>query len=111
MSRPAEAARSLGRRASHPLPACLPAPASSNNLYALNGSTGARLWTFTTGWDITSSPALGAGGTVVFGGGDNLLRAVDRRTGTLVWSLDCGGQVQSSPAVDAAGNVCVALAG
>jgi len=40
------------------------------NVYALNARTGAKLWSFTTGNFVHSSPAV-VNGTVYVGSGDN----------------------------------------
>jgi eukaryotic-like serine/threonine-protein kinase len=39
--------------------------------YALNASTGAKLWSYTTGGYVSSSPAV-ANGVVYVGGGSNV---------------------------------------
>ena len=39
-----------------------------NNVYALNATTGAKLWSYTTGGDVVSSPAVVNG--VVYVGSD-----------------------------------------
>jgi outer membrane protein assembly factor BamB len=45
-----------------------------NNIYALNGATGAKLWSFTTGSWVFSSPAV-ANGVVYVGSYDNSVYA------------------------------------
>jgi outer membrane protein assembly factor BamB len=45
-----------------------------NNVYALDASTGAKLWSYTTGNAIGSSPTV-ANGVVYVGSGDNNLYA------------------------------------
>ena len=84
---------------------------SSNNdsVYALNASTGAKLWSFPTGGSVTSSPAV-ANGVVYFGAYDfavtNLgyMYALNASTGAELWAYDAGGSLNnyseySSPAV------------
>jgi outer membrane protein assembly factor BamB len=69
-----------------------------NNLYALNATTGAKLWNYTTGGSVQSSPAV-ANGVVYVGSYDNNLYALNATTGTMLWSFTTGGGVYSSPAV------------
>jgi len=73
------------------------------HLYALNASTGARLWSYDTEKQVESSPAL-ANGVVYFGtqntsttGGS--LYALNASTGALLWSFLTGSSVISSPAI------------
>ena len=69
-----------------------------DNVYALNASTGARLWSYATGSYVFSSPAVG-NGVVYVGSGDYKVYALNAITGALVWSYTTGGDVDSSPAV------------
>ena len=69
-----------------------------NNVYALNATTGAKLWNFTTGGAVYSSPAV-ANGVVYVGSDDNDVYAVNAATGAELWSFATGGSVQSSPSV------------
>ena len=62
-----------------------------DNLYALNASTGAKLWSFTTGGEVIASPAV-ANGVVYIGSynqntNDGTMYALDARTGALLWSF------------------------
>ena len=66
-------------------------------VYALDGSTGALVWNYTTGNVVYSSPAV-AGGMVYVGSGYNVY-ALDASTGSFKWSNTTGGYVLSSPAV------------
>ncbi len=68
-----------------------------SNVYALNASTGAKLWSFTTGGGVDSSPAV-ANGVVYVGSGFNVY-ALNASTGAKLWSFTTGGGVESSPAV------------
>jgi outer membrane protein assembly factor BamB len=75
-------------------------------LYALNASTGAKLWSYTIPFGggnnaqavISSSPAV-ANGVVYFGALDHNVYAVNASTGALLWSYTTGNDVFSSPAV------------
>jgi outer membrane protein assembly factor BamB len=69
------------------------------NLYALDASDGSQQWSFTTGGDVSSSPAV-VDGTVYVGSGDSNLYAVDASDGTEQWSFATGDGVDSSPAID-----------
>ncbi len=66
---------------------------------------GAIKWSFRTGSDIKSSPAVGADGTVYFGSRDRRLYAL-RPDGAKKWSALTGGWVDSSPALARDGTVC-----
>ncbi|MGA8762433.1 MAG: PQQ-binding-like beta-propeller repeat protein, partial [Candidatus Sulfotelmatobacter sp.] len=68
------------------------------NVYALNASTGAKLWNFTTGRYVHSSPAI-ANGVVYVGSYDNKVYALDASTGAELWSYTTGKSVLSAPAV------------
>jgi outer membrane protein assembly factor BamB len=68
---------------------------NDNNLYALNATTGANLWSYTP---VGSSPAV-ANGVVYVGSNDNNLYALNATTGAKVWNYTTGGSVYSSPAV------------
>ena len=70
-----------------------------NDVYALNASTGAKLWSFYTGNEVGDSPAL-ANGVVYVATYNWIVYALNARTGTQLWSyfID-GGAVSPSPAV------------
>jgi len=71
----------------------------NDKLYALDGKTGAVLWTyFGDGASIYCSPAV-ANGVVYFASGDGDLYALNAKTGALLWSFGIGFQVNKSPAV------------
>ena len=64
--------------------------ANNNGLYAVNANTGAKLWDFTSGDSVFSSPAI-AGGIVYFGSSNNSkVYALDAKTGTPVWTFSAG---------------------
>jgi outer membrane protein assembly factor BamB len=69
-----------------------------NNVYAVNATTGARLWRYTTGGYVNSSPAV-VNGVVYFGSGDNNVYALNASTGGLLWKQANGGSGAFSPAV------------
>jgi outer membrane protein assembly factor BamB len=68
------------------------------NLYALNASTGALLWTYPAVSAVSSSPAV-ANGVVYFGSEDENLYALNASTGALLWKYTTGSAIESSPAV------------
>jgi len=67
-------------------------------VYALNATTGAYMWSYTTGMLIDSSPAV-SDGKVYVGSGDHKVYALNASTGALIWSYETGGPVDSSPVV------------
>ena len=68
------------------------------NVYALNESTGALIWSYATGGGVFSSPAV-TDGMVFVGSYDKNLYALNESTGALIWSYTSGDRVFSSPAV------------
>lgn len=74
------------------------------NIYALNASTGTKLWNFATNGVIFSSPAV-ANGVVYVGTEDTgsldggNLYALNAVTGAQLWSYNTGSIDLSSPAV------------
>ena len=81
-------------------------------LYALDGSTGSRKWTFTAGTAISSTAAIGTDGTVYFRD-DAKLYALSS-TGSLRWTFDLAGSTDgtySSPAIAADGTIYVGTNG
>jgi outer membrane protein assembly factor BamB len=63
---------------------------NDNNVYALNASTGAQLWSYSIGNFVGSSPAV-ANGVVYVGGGVANLYALNASTGAKLWSYPTGG--------------------
>ena len=57
-------------------------------MYALNASTGAKLWSYATAFYVESAPAVANG--VVYIGSDKLY-ALNASTGALLWSYAAGG--------------------
>ena len=63
---------------------------ADGNVYALNASTGAKLWSYATGSYVESSPAVANG--VVYGASDNGdVYALNASTGAKLWSYATGG--------------------
>jgi outer membrane protein assembly factor BamB len=72
-----------------------------------SADTGTLKWSYTTGYYIFSSPAIGADGTIYVGSLDNNLYAINPN-GTLKWSYKTGGSIiLSSPAIGADGTIYV----
>ena len=62
-----------------------------DNVYALNASTGAKLWSYTPPATLcTSSPAV-ANGVVYVGSQDGNVYALNASTGAMLWSYTTGG--------------------
>ena len=59
------------------------------SLYALNATTGKKLWSFPTG-DYVSTSAAVANGVVYFGSFDNKVYALNASTGAKLWMHACG---------------------
>jgi len=60
--------------------------------------TNQTLWSYTTGGNVRSSPAV-ADGKVYVGSRDSKVYCLNASTGSLIWSYTTGGFVYSSPAV------------
>ena len=72
---------------------------SDGNVYALDASSGAKLWSYATGASIEfSSPAV-ANGVVYVGSVDKNVYALNASTGAKLWSFTTGNLVNSSPTV------------
>jgi hypothetical protein len=70
--------------------------ASGNKVYALNASTGVKLWTYVIGTASVSSPSV-ANGVVYIGGGSNVY-ALNASTGAKLWSYTTGSAVVDTSA-------------
>jgi uncharacterized repeat protein (TIGR01451 family) len=71
---------------------------AGSDVFALNASTGAKLWSYPTGGGVDSSPAV-VNGVVYVGSFDKNIYALNASTGAKLWSFLTGGQVESSPTV------------
>jgi len=69
-------------------------------------ATAALKWSYTTGGEVSSSPAIGADGTVYVGSYDDKLYAFNP-DGSLKWFYTTGADVTCSPAIGADGTVYV----
>jgi outer membrane protein assembly factor BamB len=68
------------------------------NVYCLNATNGAVVWTYTTGSFVFSSPAV-VGGFVYVGSSDGHVYCLNGTSGSWVWNYTTGWFVYSSPAV------------
>ena len=68
---------------------------------------GDLIWEFRTESYVTSSPAIGADGTVYVGSDDRKVYALDGKIGANQWKFRTGSYVASSPAIGADGTVYV----
>jgi outer membrane protein assembly factor BamB len=71
---------------------------ADTNVYALNASTGVKLWSYATGNAVGSSPAV-AMGVVYVGSADSNVYALNAKTGVKLWKYKTSDEVDSSPAV------------
>ena len=69
-----------------------------NKVYALNARTGSLVWSYTTGYQVFSSPAV-ANGVVYVTSEDSNVYALNAKTGAKLWYTAFKHSVESSPAV------------
>ncbi len=75
--------------------------ALGKSIFALNITTGSKIWNYITGGEVTSSPAV-AYGRVYFVSGDGNIYALDALTGTKLWNYNMNEPsryMDSSPSV------------
>ena len=73
--------------------------------YAINGTSGVKLWEFEAGG--RSSPAIGSDGTVYVGSYDKKLYAINGKSGVKLWEFETGFEMESSPAIGSDGTIYV----
>ncbi len=73
-------------------------PFNTSNIYALNASTGVKLWSYTIEDEVLSSPAV-ANGVVYIGIEAGYLYALNASTGALLWSYETADAVESTAAI------------
>jgi outer membrane protein assembly factor BamB len=81
-------------------------------VYAFDASTGAVLWTFTTGYSVESSPALSTfqgRPTVLVGSSDGLLYSLFTSDGSQAWNATTptGGSLTTGVRLDSTGSAYV----
>jgi outer membrane protein assembly factor BamB len=79
------------------------------NIYCVDANSGAKIWQFTTGYRVASTPTI-VGGVLYTGSDDGSVYALDANTGAQLWRTSTGGktevfwisawQLRSSPIVD-----------
>jgi outer membrane protein assembly factor BamB/PKD repeat protein len=74
--------------------------------YDTSGNPGKLKWSFTTGDNAYSSPAIGSDGTIYVGSDDNKLYAINPDS-TEKWSFTAYGNVRTSPAIGFDGTIYV----
>lgn len=73
---------------------------SAGDIVAVDGDTGAVIWSYSTGGAVNSSPAIDiAANLLIVGSNDDHLYALNLTNGALVWSQNTGGGVSSSPTI------------
>ena len=65
-----------------------------SNVYALNAENGNKIWSYKTGYEIYSCPAV-VNGVVFVGSNDHYLYALNAETGSKIWSYNTGNFVWS----------------
>lgn len=74
-------------------------------VHAVNGSSGAHVWSTLTQGRVRSSPAiLPDGSAVIVGSDDGHLYALSAVNGSRLWSLSTGGPIASSPTLSSDGS-------
>ena len=68
-------------------------------VYAIDTTTGTKIWSAHTGGDVYFSTPAVANGTVFVGSEDGNVYAFDATTGSPIWTAVTGGPIHSSPAV------------
>lgn len=76
-----------------------------NKVYAINPD-GSLRWSFQTGADIFSSPAIGPDGTIYVGSWDKNLYAI-KGDGTQKWVFPTGDKIWASPAIGSDGTIYI----
>jgi outer membrane protein assembly factor BamB len=71
---------------------------NGNTIDAINATTGALLWNYTTGGEVNSSPVV-TNGAVYVGSDDGSIYAFNAKSGTLLWTYATQNAVYSSPAI------------
>ena len=67
-------------------------------MYALNAETGSKIWSYNTGNQVESSPAV-ISGVVYVGSDDGNVYALNASDGTTIWTYGTTDLVDSSPAI------------
>ncbi len=69
------------------------------SVVALERTTGALIWSCPMSSLVSTSPAVGADGTIYVASVDGVLHAIDTASGSVKWELSLGAATVSSPAI------------
>ncbi len=70
----------------------------SGKIYALNATTGRKLWTFSTGGMVLDAPVI-ANDVLYIGSDTGIVYALNAKTGKKIWTLSTGGFIEDTPTV------------
>jgi outer membrane protein assembly factor BamB len=76
-----------------------------NSVYAVRTADGSLKWSYDTGGDVHSTPAVGIDGIIYAGSLNNSVYALDPVSGLPIWSYALNNGVNSSPAIGADGTI------
>tara|TARA_Y100000588_G_scaffold235893_1_gene249572 strand:- start:322 stop:1560 length:1239 start_codon:yes stop_codon:yes gene_type:complete len=82
--------------------------ASDSIMYALDGQTGQKKWTFAAKQWVSKTAAVGSDGTVYYGTEDYSVYALNGKTGAKLWEFPTGSIIQTSPALSLNGTLFIA---
>ncbi len=71
--------------------------ANDGKVYAIRLADQSEVWTFETGGEVNSSPAIDKSGTLFIGSRDQKLYALDAKTGAKKWELETEGPLLAKP--------------
>jgi len=72
---------------------------TGGKVYALDLTSGQKVWEYTTGGKVYSTPAVWKN-TVVVGSSDHYIYGIDAKNGRLKWKIETGKAVLGSPVVE-----------
>jgi len=81
--------------------------ASDSIMYALDGKTGEKKWTFAAKQWLSESAAIGSDGTVYYGTDDYSVYALNGKTGAKLWEFPTGSIIKTSPALSLNGTLFI----
>jgi len=71
----------------------------SGSVFALEAKTGKKIWKFSTGAPVRSTPTIDSAGRLYIGSRDHHLYALSASTGETLWRIDLGAEIDSTAAV------------
>ncbi len=70
------------------------------NVYALNSTTGSKIWIYTMGSPVKSTPTIDENNNNLYVGSDSgQFSCLDTRTGESKWSIQTGAAIESTAAI------------